>query len=177
MTPKGSTVPARRFIRKLPRENKVKALSRYCRISICFKPDYLKEFILNKNLKCSTLINVPVPVKPKIYVISPIVQVPMIFFVFPPFKGASSYHQLCWWSLIKVGMQFTQPATWCSMWWWRSKDTPFPALIIPERFKNLMNGLIPKQRPWLYYETSMAKRSDDPQWWLERLQRYRDLGI
>ena len=35
--------------------------------------------------------------KPKFYGIIPIVRVSMVF---APFEGASSYHQLCWWSLI-----------------------------------------------------------------------------
>ena len=38
-------------------------------------------------------------------------------------------------------MHFTQPATRCRMWSWKSQDTPFRALIILEHFKNLINGL------------------------------------
>ena len=41
----------------------------------------------------------------------------------------------------KVGMQFTQPATRCRMWPWKSLGILFPALIILEPFKSSIAGL------------------------------------
>lgn len=38
-------------------------------------------------------------------------------------------------------MHFTQPATRCRMWLWKSQGAPFRALIILEHFRNLINGL------------------------------------
>jgi hypothetical protein len=41
-------------------------------------------------------------------------------------------------------MHFTQPATRCRMWSWKSQGTPFWALIILEQCKTLINGLAAK---------------------------------
>ena len=38
-------------------------------------------------------------------------------------------------------MHFTQPATRCRMWSWKSQDIPFLALITLEHSRNLINGL------------------------------------
>jgi len=46
--------------------------------------------------------------------------------------------------LEKVGMHFTQPATRCSMWLWKSQGTPFRALIILEHSRILIDGLATK---------------------------------
>ena len=52
--------------------------------------------------------------------------------------GLSAYAETL---MMKVGMHFTQPTTWCSMRLWRSQDTLLPASIILKHFKSLMNGL------------------------------------
>ena len=41
-------------------------------------------------------------------------------------------------------MHFTQPATRCRMWSWKSQGTPFRALIILEHSRSLINGLAVK---------------------------------
>jgi len=50
----------------------------------------------------------------------------------------------CHGEMTKVGIHFTQPATKCRMWPWKSQDTPFLALIILEHSRNLINGLAAK---------------------------------
>jgi len=47
-------------------------------------------------------------------------------------------------NIPKLGMHFTQPATRCRMWSWKSQDTPFRALIILEHSRTLINGLAAK---------------------------------
>jgi hypothetical protein len=47
--------------------------------------------------------------------------------------------------LNKVGMQFTQPATTCSIGPWTQRFTQLPGLTTHERFKNLMTGLAAKK--------------------------------
>ena len=44
----------------------------------------------------------------------------------------------------KVGMQFTQTATTCSIGLWTRRYTQLPGLTTRERFKNSMSGLVAK---------------------------------
>jgi len=44
-----------------------------------FKTDFSKQYILNKNWKCSTVINVQVSMKTTIYMISSVERVPLVF--------------------------------------------------------------------------------------------------
>lgn len=46
--------------------------------------------------------------------------------------------------LKKMGIQFAQRATTCSMWLWKNENIPFVASTIREPFKNLVNGLVLK---------------------------------
>ena len=43
--------------------------------------------------------------------------------------------------ILKVGMQFTQPATRCSIWAWKSAFVRFLVLTILEHSRNLTDGL------------------------------------